>query len=642
VSFFFLFLVARSLPQPARPLFLTFPSPSTKHIHPPTPSHLAVLLFSAERTWAQAQARKAGLGAAEAPTGAVRKGLVSRAHRAARWAADLARLAGGGEGVATTPRTAVEAAAYAAWLDGVARSERGGDWGAALGALARARVLTDALARAGPADARAAARAQLVDLDPALRFAQYQLGRVGGGGSADGGAAAVEAAAEKARAALAAEPGLAAALAAVAAEGGGDAGGDDASADASAGAATGFAVFEWRGASYPVGSERVRSTLGPAAAACAKAAAAAAAAAAADASPSSASTSSAGARIAALDAAIAALGRAKGAARQAAASAGGAGGAGGPADAADARALALALSGAQLERALERGALVVAGLTARLDAGLAAAAAASAGGGGGRRPAVKKDTPATTPPLRRARPEELMRAYDGLAKAAKALGEVAASLGGSVGELLGDEAAAAAAGAAAGRAYAAGHAFLAARKPADAFALFGRAVDRADAAVDAHAECARPDAGATAALDALATAAGVWRGVAHAQAAAAEAAALGAVTGRVSGLEISADGAASGDGGQAALPPPPTFLSDGPTTASLSEWASFAPPGGPPRLAPLPPRLEAVPVRPFVLDLAFDGVVAPDLSHRVAAGGAGGGAGGDGGGTFAKLFSWRR
>jgi hypothetical protein len=203
-----------------------------------------------------------------------------------------------------------------------------------------------------------------------------------------------------------------------------------------------------------------------------------------------------------------------------------------------------------------------------------------------------------------------------------------------------------AAGAAAGRAYAAGHAFLVAAKPAEAFALFGRAAERADAAVDAHAECARPEPAALAALDRLASSAAVWRGVAHAQAAAAEAAAVGAVTGGVGDLDLEASGDGgggpareSGDGaveaGSAA--PPITYLADGP--AVLGEWASFAPPGGLPRLAPLPPRLKAVPVRPFVLDLAFDGVVAPDLSHRLPDGGRGGG---EGGGALSKLFSWRR
>lgn len=571
--------------------------------------------------------------------------------RAERWGRDLARLSGpaGGGHLATTPRTAVEAAAYAAWLAGVAGLERGSDWGGALAALARAHVLTQALARAGGAgrlDARAAAAAQLVDLEPLLRFAQYQLGLAGGGGSA-AAAAAAEAALAKAGAAVRAEPALAAALDAVAAEGGGGeegGDGDDAAVTASAAAAAGFATFEWRGGSYAVASERVRSAL----------AAAHKASSGAPGSPSSVDGGGAGARIAALDSTIAALGRAKGAARAAwvSASSGGGGAPGGGATAAaDARALALALTGAQLERALERGRLLVDGLTVRLDAGLASTAAASAdqkqqqkkkkaGAGGG---ASATAAAASTPSTRRARPEELMRAYEAMAKAAKSLGEVAAALGGSVGEVLLDEAAAAGAGAAAGRAYAAGHAFLAARKPAEAMALFGRAGERAAAAVDAHAECARPDAAAVAGLGALGQAAATWRGVAHAQAAAAEAAALGDVTGGVGGLDLAGGasgdgggGSGDGDGGGGAEAPPPAWLTDGP--AVLSQWASFAPPGGPPRLAPLPPRLLPVPVRPFVLDLAFDGIVPPDLSHRLPAGGAGGG--GAKGGVVGRLFGW--
>ena len=595
-------------------------------------SHLAVLLFSAERAWAHAQERKAALGSTTA-TGAARKALVARAVRAERWGADLARLTGGA--VPATPRTAVEAAAYAAWLAGLASLERGSDWAGALASLARAQVLTrDLAAGGGPArlDARAAASAQMVDLEPSLRFAQYQLGLSSGGGSA-AGAAAAEAALAKAGAAVAAEPCLKAALEAVAAEGGG---GEEENGDATAAKAgmpssssTGFATFEWRGGSHFVASERVRSAL----VAAHKAGAAPAASA-----PSSSSrdTSAAGTRIAALDSTIAALGRAKAAARAAwvSASSSGSGSA-----AADARALALALTGAQLERSLERGKLLVAGLTARLDAGLAAAAAASVGGSGQEKGGASAST-STVPPLRRARPEELMRAYDAVTKASKSLGEVAAALGGSVGEVLLDEAAAAGAGAAAGRAYAAGHAFLAARKPAEAMALFGRAGERVEAAIDAHAECARPDAAAVAGLEALAASARLWRGVAHAQAAAAEAASLTAVTGRVGGLELASGDGGSGDGGASTTTsaPPPVYLTDGP--AALASWTSFAPPGSaqPPRLAPLPPRLQAVPVRPFVLDLAFDGIVAPDLSHRLPAGGGGGG--GKVGGVVGRLFGW--
>ena len=610
---------------------------SLSTLSPSPHSHLAVLLFSAERAWAHAQERKAALGSGTA-TSAARKGLVARAVRAERWGADLARL--GGEAGATA-RTVVEAGAYGAWLAGVAGLERGSDWAGALAALARAQVLTQALAssRSGRLDARAAAQAQLVDREPTLRFAQYQLGLVGGGGSA----ATATAALVKAKGVVRADPALAAALDAVASEGGGgeeDGGGGDVAASASA--STGFATFEWRGGSYPVSSERVRSAL---------ATAHKASMAAPPADSGGPSPDSAGARIAALDSAIAALGRAKGAARQAwvsaATSGGGAAGGGGVTAAAEARALALALTGAQLEKALERSQLLVAGLTARMDAGLAAAAAASAGGGHEKAKTTggKATAPSTTPPLRRARPEELMRAYEAAAKAAKSLGDVASALGGSVGEVLLDEAAAARAGAAAGRAYAAGHAFLAARKPVEAMALFGRAGERAGAAVDAHADCARPDPAAVAGLERLGAVAGVWRGVAHAQAAAAEAATLGAVMGRVSGLQLATP--AGGDGGDlSAAPsgPPPVYLTDGP--AALGEWASFADGGGSggggggaaPRLAPLPPRLQAVPVRPFVLDLAFDGIVPPDLSHRVPGGGSGGKAGG--GGVVAKLFGW--
>ena len=77
-----------------------------------------------------------------------------------------------------------------------------------------------------------------------------------------------------------------------------------------------------------------------------------------------------------------------------------------------------------------------------------------------------------------------------------------------------------------------------------------------------------------------------------------------------------------------------TFLAGG-----LDEWQSFASggPGDAPRLAPLPPRPQLVPVRPFVLDIAFDGIAPPDLGARVPKEAAAGTFG-----AVTKLFSWRR
>jgi hypothetical protein len=127
-----------------------------------------VLLTSAERAWARAQEAKAALEAGAAAPGAARRAAASRAARAARWASDLAAAAA----AAGDARTLVECASYASWLAGASALERG-EWGAARRALARARALCEKLAASGPPDARAAARAQVADLEPSVRFAGH-------------------------------------------------------------------------------------------------------------------------------------------------------------------------------------------------------------------------------------------------------------------------------------------------------------------------------------------------------------------------------------------------------------------------------------------------------------------------------------
>ena len=50
----------------------------------------------------------------------------------------------------------------------------------------------------------------------------------------------------------------------------------------------------------------------------------------------------------------------------------------------------------------------------------------------------------------------------------------------------------------------------------------------------------------------------------------------------------------------------------------LGSWKSYAgDESEPARLAPIPPRLQAIPVRPFLLDSALNYIEPPDLSHRI-------------------------
>ena len=248
--------------------------------------------------------------------------------------------------------------------------------------------------------------------------------------------------------------------------------------------------------------------------------------------------------------------------------------------AADARSLALAVTGAALDAALERGRLATSLLSRALDGGekeaatilkvkqAALAASGGDGGCGGRnssdssssshhhfrrhhcccfrlRSAEKKKKQqrrrAAAAAKRPAKPEDAVRAFASLAKTAKQLGEVAAALGGTTGELLLDEAAALGADASARRTFWAARAFLASRRCPDAMALLDRARERAEAAAEAHEECSRPDNAAVLSLRSLAEdACPGWKAVAHAEAAARTARGVRAAGAKVAGLKVAA------------------------------------------------------------------------------------------------------
>lgn len=658
-----------SLISPSLASFL--PSHTTQQIN----SHLSLLLASAERAWSRAQEAKLALESG--PDMSKKRVLLSRSAKAASWGRELAAAAS----AAGDSRTTVEAAAYSSWLEGLAAMERapgagkrGGDgssvvdaaasvaaWSSALEALARAGELCSRLAASSagfggentdtvsssPADARAAARAQAAGIAPLVRFCQHQLGRASASGEEDPERIAA-AAAEGAGAASG--PEVKAALEELRAwEGKDDDEGDDDDSTkkerTSSSAAAASSTFSWRGSSFAVPSERARSALASAQAALADA--------------RKDDDDDDVARLAALDRALAAFGDAKGIVRQqqqqaeggvtTATAAPSSSSADAARAAADAHSLTLVVTGAALDAALERGRLAASLLSRALDGGEKEAAtilkvkqaalvpsaaatettanpstsdAAAASEKKKRQQCRRAAAAAKRPP----RPEDAVRAYTSLVKTAKQLGEVAAALGGTTGELLLDEAAAVGADASARRTFWAARTFLASRRCADAMALLDRARQRAEAAAEAHEECSRPDRGAISSLRSLAEdACPGWRAVAHAEAAARTARGIRAAGAKVAGLKVAAGGGGGsgkkkrrvsggddddddGDDDEEEREKKRPFLME-----RLDEWASCAPI----RIAPIPPRLEIVPVRPFVLDVAFDGVVPPDVSRRV-------------------------
>jgi hypothetical protein len=99
--------------------------------------HLHILLVSAERAWAQANALKQeaeaeGDGAAQP---AKRRRGLRRLRKAASWAGQLARVAS----TVCDTKGALEAEAYGAWMQGNAMMEGETQWEAARTQFSRAR-----------------------------------------------------------------------------------------------------------------------------------------------------------------------------------------------------------------------------------------------------------------------------------------------------------------------------------------------------------------------------------------------------------------------------------------------------------------------------------------------------------------------
>ncbi|KAK9801994.1 hypothetical protein WJX73_007855 [Symbiochloris irregularis] len=421
--------------------------------------HLLIPLVAAERAWALAMKLKSDLEKSKAPR--KRLHLVRRLAKAQVHAGTLASLAS----ARGDARTALEAQAYAALMTGTWLLEKETDWGTALKKFQRTQQICEQLARVGTPDQVAVTQQQLQELEPQIRYCQYQLQRRGGlstEGVPDSPSAA----------------GLQARLNALAEEAGSSA---EAAADQGT-AKAGVTLFTWRGSSHPVQAERIRTSL----------AAAAEATHALSQIPKGSDE-----RTGALDSQIAAYNEAKGYIRHALSTT--AGGAAASDAQADLRALNAAVTGAQLEGTLERGCLAVARAESALEQSLRACSSFEAQG---------------------VKPQEVVRMYDGLGQACKEMKDVAAQIGGANGELLMDEASAKALQFQASRCYYAAHAYLAGGNPQAAYALFQRVGSRADTAISQHEDCARVDKEACDKLEGLKAAAQVWQCVAQADCAA--------------------------------------------------------------------------------------------------------------------------
>ena len=77
-------------------------------------------------------------------------------------------------------RSSLEAEAYSAWMAGNLLLEKETDWEGALTAFFRSRQLLEGLFQVGDFDQRSTCRHFLDQVEPAVRFCEYQISRRGG------------------------------------------------------------------------------------------------------------------------------------------------------------------------------------------------------------------------------------------------------------------------------------------------------------------------------------------------------------------------------------------------------------------------------------------------------------------------------
>ncbi|KAL3135680.1 hypothetical protein ABBQ38_006152 [Trebouxia sp. C0009 RCD-2024] len=232
---------------------------------------------------------------------------------------------------------------------------------------------------------------------------------------------------------------------------------------------------------------------------------------------------------------------------------------------------------------------------------------------------------AARPKEQSSKAESLVRLYDSIASAAEALGKLAGEeLRGAQAELLEEEAAAKVIECKARRCFYVAHAYLASGKQLEAHALFGRAAQHAKLAAKHHQDCTHVDEQAVQHMELLGQQAAAWQCVAHAESAAAEQESHESVTQATSSLSLQQKATEQHRQQQ-------QYMLD-----NLDKWGSFVGVSGKDaHLTPVPPALQQIAIRPFMLDNALSYLAAPSIDHRVAKQEQPKSA-------FAKLFTWNK
>ncbi|CAL5220684.1 g2733 [Coccomyxa viridis] len=467
-------------------------------------------------------------------------------------------------------RTALEAQAYALYMAGTLAFERQ-RWEAALAKLLRAQNVYQQLSKLGSLELQAVLNKMLDEVATPIKFCQYKLH---GPSGADTGLKVPDSPSGKL---------IQARLQSLEEQ-------QDVEVSASS---AGVGAIAWRGQTNVVSAERVRVALGQALELSKQV------------DKAETSQRSVEERAEIFAKMIAAFNEAKGSIRQSLTA--GKSGEQAAGSQEELKLLDVTVTGTQLERVIQRGKALAADARQRYESGT-------------------QEEPATAQPLKKRKKSKLdksgppkaegvVRAYDSLIGHVKELSEVATRLGGPAGETLLEECTAQAATFAALRCFYVARSYLAASKAVEAMGLFQRTTERVAQAEQAWDDLEDPDAQALKDLQALKEQAVAWRCVAHAESIAQNKLAEQRAQEGMGDLGLETKHKA-------------VYLLD-----NLDSWESYAgSESQPARIYPVPPPLQSLAVRPFMLDSALSFVQPPSLEHRVKKEEAKS--------TFSRIFTW--
>ena len=551
--------------------------------------------------------------------------LLRRLSKAVAHASELVRLTS----ARCDDRSNIEAEAYSAWISGTFLLEKETNWEGALSAFVRCRQLLESLFQVGDFEQRATYRHFLNQVEPAVRFCEYQISRRGGTGA--------DVSALLASASAGTGPGsdvLTSKLSSLMAE-------------AQAQKAGSTTEISWNGETLAVRDDRCRMAVTAAheLEAQLREEIDGGGQQSGEAQAMEGVEGGVDPRIALYDRTINAYSEARAAGRAAMQTS--TQGEGAEEARTELEALGRALHGLELQHTIARNLTLAEVAADKLKATLRRQLVAKFGGGTGTGSASVKDK--SKDGERPARAEDVVRLYDTLVANVSELNDLAAAVGGAAGEVLMDECAAKTAQYQASRCLYAAHASLAASQFVQASVLFQRAEERCFQAISKHDDCATVDEAAKKALEEQGREAKAFGAVAAAEIRAGELKEASTAAQQVEDQLVLGDG--EGEGVSGGLKRTRSDAANANAAGAeylvdnLDRWEAFAGVNCPqPRIARIPPPPPLVPIRPIVLDTALMCIEPPSVEHRAPkrqAGGGGGGAGAEGG-MVSRLFGWGR